>query len=66
MSHSAGPEPSAPDGNNIRQLSELLVQALELADGMELPPEIGARLQEVLDQITAMNSSNDKEDPPIA
>jgi hypothetical protein len=31
------------------EFKRLLNEALELADRMELPPEIGARLQEVID-----------------
>lgn len=42
--------PEEPDSHvHIEDLTRLLSEALRLADQMELPPEIGARLQEVID-----------------
>jgi hypothetical protein len=42
--------PEEPDSYaDIEELMKLLSEALGLADRMELPPEIGARLQEVID-----------------
>jgi hypothetical protein len=39
--------PAAGDGK--QQLLQLLNEALELADRLDLPPEIGARIQEIID-----------------
>jgi hypothetical protein len=36
----------------------LLNDALDLADAVELPPEIGARLQEVIDLATSSSDRN--------
>jgi len=44
--------PQSPDAEEAgRHLAQLLNEALDLVDGLGLPPEIGARLQEVLDLV---------------
>jgi hypothetical protein len=41
------------------QLVQLLNEALNLADALELPPEIGARIQEVIDLADGCRDSAD-------
>jgi hypothetical protein len=41
--------PNPEEGSH--QLQQLLREALELVDNLGLPPEIGARLQEVIDLV---------------
>lgn len=42
--------PQSPDVEEGKiQLQEHLAQALSLADALALPPEVGARIQEVID-----------------
>lgn len=46
------PHPQSADPQeNEQRLRQLLNGALDLADSLALPPEIGARLQEVIDQV---------------
>jgi hypothetical protein len=40
---------SAEVGEGTKQLHRLLKDALDLVDQLRLPPQIGARLQEVID-----------------
>jgi hypothetical protein len=53
-----GPRPQSPDSREDKQLRQLLNQALGLADHLELPPEIGARLQEVVDMVEIYSSNH--------
>jgi hypothetical protein len=49
---SAGAEgEQASPGENISRALALLQEALELVDSSAVPPEIGARLQEVIDAL---------------
>jgi hypothetical protein len=51
MSHRV-PCPRSPDfEESINQLQSFLTEALNLADSLALPPEIGARIQEALDSM---------------
>jgi len=52
MSHRV-PHPQSADfpEENEQRLRLFLNDALHLADSLELPPEIGARLQEVIDLV---------------
>lgn len=55
------PCPQSSDvGETKRQLQELLTQALNLADLSGVPPEIGARIQEVIDLTEACLGASDE------
>jgi hypothetical protein len=44
------PCPQLPDaGEGKQELQRILNDALNLADSLDFPPEIGARIQEVID-----------------
>lgn len=56
-----------PNCEGAQRFQQLLAEALALADSLEFPPEIGARLQEVIDlSKSVFNSANRSgdEDPP--
>lgn len=59
------PSPNVLTGS--QRFRELLSEALKLADALELPPEIGARLQEVIDLVDITLDSAERsvdEGPP--
>lgn len=49
MSHRVACPQTPKVGEGQQQFRRLLNEALNLADALALPPEIGARLQEVID-----------------
>lgn len=51
---------SAEVGEGSKQLQRLLDDALDLVDRLKLPPEIGARLQELID-LAATAFENDRD-----
>lgn len=51
MSHGMAPQQNAEGGEHYATLVASLSDALALIDASELPPEIGARLQEVIEAI---------------
>ena len=44
-------EPRAPRDPSTDRARRLLIEALEVIDAADLPPEIGARLQHVIDSL---------------
>ena len=54
MSQGVPPQQDAAGGkDNAQRVRKLLEDALRLIDASPLPPEIGARLQEVIDAVAA-------------
>ncbi len=51
MSQNANCRHAPAGGEGEQQLRRLLTEALHLADRLVLPPEIGARIQEVLELV---------------
>jgi hypothetical protein len=49
MSHPSACPQSPRNGDEKQRFLCLLNQALNMADSLALPPEVGARLQEVID-----------------
>ena len=47
-------------GGDLARLTTMLDESLTLVDALGLPPEIGARLQEVIDQVELSASA-----PPV-
>ena len=71
MSQGLAPQQQAEGAENgVQRLNALLSDSLALLDALELPPEIGARLQEVIDAVESHTDANAKserglgEDPP--
>lgn len=51
MAQHASPPVVEANGAGVLRLRNHLFEALELADSLALPPEVGARIQEILDLI---------------
>ena len=71
MSQGLAPQQQAEgDENGVQRLNALLSDSLALVDRLALPPEIGARLQEIIDAVAscadADATSEDRlgKDPP--
>ena len=67
MSQGLAPQQQAEGAENgVQRLNALLSDSLALADALALPPEIGARLQEVVDAVATYTEAKARlgEDPP--
>ena len=52
---STAQEPEGAPEQSIEKVQWLLGEALSMVDALQLPPEIGARLQEVLNRVAELD-----------
>ena len=64
MSSTAHGPQAASACDSKQHLRRLLSEALEIVDSLALPPEVGARLQEVID-MTSICTGDGQRDVPI-